>query len=106
VALMGIAIVILAVLPVVDTSSFRSAYFKPLNLWLFWFFLCDSFGLGWIGQEVVETPFIETATFFTLTYFLYFIALLPFLGFLENAIIQRQIDFKNLINYFNFKIYK
>ena len=95
VALMGIAIVILAVLPVVDTSSFRSAYFKPLNLWLFWFFLCDSFALGWIGQEVVETPFIEAATFFTLTYFLYFVALLPFLGFLENAIVQRQIEFKN-----------
>jgi quinol-cytochrome oxidoreductase complex cytochrome b subunit len=29
---MGIAIVILAILPVVDTSAFRSNYFKPLNI--------------------------------------------------------------------------
>lgn len=35
VVLRGIAIVILALLPVVDTSAFRSSYFKPLNLWLF-----------------------------------------------------------------------
>jgi quinol-cytochrome oxidoreductase complex cytochrome b subunit len=32
VMLMGIAIVILAILPVVDTSSFRSNFFKPLNI--------------------------------------------------------------------------
>lgn len=60
VLLMGIAIVILAILPVVDTSAFRSNYFKPLNLWLFWYFFADSLALGWIGQEIVESPFIET----------------------------------------------
>jgi ubiquinol-cytochrome c reductase cytochrome b subunit len=32
VLLMGVAIVVLAVLPVVDTSAFRSNFFKPLNL--------------------------------------------------------------------------
>ena len=32
---MGLAIVVLALLPVVDTSYFRSTYFKPLNLGLF-----------------------------------------------------------------------
>jgi len=32
VLLMVIAIVILAVLPLVDTSAFRSNYFKPLNI--------------------------------------------------------------------------
>jgi hypothetical protein len=29
---MGISIVILAALPVVDTSKFRSNFFKPLNI--------------------------------------------------------------------------
>jgi len=38
VALIGIAIVILALLPVVDTSLFRSTYFKPFHIGLFWFF--------------------------------------------------------------------
>lgn len=94
VALRGIAIVILALLPVVDTSSFRSNIFKPLNLWLFWFFFCNSFSLGWIGQEIVESPFIEMANFVTLFYFGYFILFLPISGFLENIIIQNVLKFK------------
>jgi len=91
VLLMGIAIVILAILPVVDTSSFRSNYFKPLNIWLFWFFFADSLALGWIGQEIVESPFIETSYFVTSTYFLYFIPLLTLSGLLENAIINLNV---------------
>jgi quinol-cytochrome oxidoreductase complex cytochrome b subunit len=88
---MGIAIVILAILPVVDTSSFRSNFFKPLNIWLFWFFFADSLALGWIGQEIVESPFIETSYFVTTTYFLYFIPLLTVSGLLENAVINLNV---------------
>lgn len=91
VMLMGIAIVILAILPVVDTSSFRSNFFKPLNIWLFWFFFADSLALGWIGQEIVESPFIETSYFVTTTYFLYFIPLLTVSGLLENAVINLNV---------------
>jgi len=35
VSLMGLAIIILAVLPVVDTSSIRSNFFKPFNISIF-----------------------------------------------------------------------
>jgi quinol-cytochrome oxidoreductase complex cytochrome b subunit len=90
VVLRGVAIVVLTLLPLVDTSAFRSTFFKPVHLWLFWYFLCDSVSLGWIGQEIVESPFIERANFVTLSYFAYFFPLLPFLGFLEYSIIQRQ----------------
>jgi ubiquinol-cytochrome c reductase cytochrome b subunit len=85
---MGLAIAIIALLPVVDTSLVRSTHFKPLHIALFWYFLADSFSLGWIGQEIVESPFIEMANFVTSSYFFYFIPLLPFLGFLENSIIE------------------
>jgi quinol-cytochrome oxidoreductase complex cytochrome b subunit len=89
VALMGIAIVVLALLPLVDTSYFRSTYFKPLNLWLFWFFVGTSCCLGWIGQEVVESPFIETANFVTFSYFAYFLVL-PTVGFIQNNLLDSQ----------------
>lgn len=46
VVLRGLAIAILAVLPVVDTSNFRSTFFKPFHLWIFWFFVCDTLCLG------------------------------------------------------------
>jgi NADH:ubiquinone oxidoreductase subunit 2 (subunit N) len=91
VILMGAAIVILALLPVVDTSTLRSTFFKPFNIWLFWFFFADSISLGWIGQEIVETPFIEMGIFVTFWYFFHFIVLLPLGGFLENAVINYEI---------------
>lgn len=91
VVLMGLAIFILALLPTLDTSSFRSHFFKPLNLWLFWYFFADSLSLGWIGQEIVESPYIEMGVFVTVSYFFYFIPFLPLSGFLENAVIKNQL---------------
>ncbi len=91
VVMMVTAIVILALLPVVDTSTFRSNFFKPLNIWMFWFFFADSISLGWIGQEIVETPYIEMGVFVTVVYFLYFLMFLPLGGFLENTIIRNVL---------------
>jgi quinol-cytochrome oxidoreductase complex cytochrome b subunit/NADH:ubiquinone oxidoreductase subunit 2 (subunit N) len=91
VVLMVTAIVILALLPVVDTSAFRSNYFKPLNIWMFWFFFADSISLGWIGQEIVETPYIEMGVFVTVVYFLYFLLFLPLAGFIENSVIKNVL---------------
>ena len=88
VVFMGLSIAIIALLPVVDTSLVRSTHFKPLHIALFWYFLADSFSLGWIGQEIVESPFIEMGIFVTASYFLYFIPILPLLGFLENKLIE------------------
>lgn len=46
VVLRGLAIGVLALLPLVDTSAFRSNYFKPLSIVLFWFFACNALALG------------------------------------------------------------
>ena len=83
VLLIGIAIIILAFLPVVDISIYRSSYFKVLHIVFFWFFFCNACALGWIGQEIVESPFIEIANFVTFSYFVYFLLILPTLGYLE-----------------------
>lgn len=107
VVLMGLAIFILALLPVLDTSSFRSTYFKPLNIWFFWYFFADAVSLGWIGQEIVESPFIEMGVFVTVSYFLYFIPLLPLTGVIENAVIKNQLRHASLfpINFLNLPSY-
>lgn len=99
VVLMALAIFILALLPTIDTSSFRSTFFKPLNLWLFWYFFADSVSLGWIGQEIVESPFIEMGVFVTLSYFAYFIPVLPLAGYLENAVIKNQLRHASLFSF-------
>ena len=94
VVLMGLSIAILAMLPVVDTSHIRSHYFKPFNLFFFWFFVANCLALGWIGQEIVETPFIEMGAFVTIFYFLYFIVLLPLLGIIQNGFGVTLEDFE------------
>jgi ubiquinol-cytochrome c reductase cytochrome b subunit len=95
------AIVIIAVLPLVDTSVFRSAFFKPFHRTLFWFFVCNSLVLGWIGQMPVETPFAEIGLFVSIFYFVYFLVILPFLGFLETRLVKTALNYTNLF-FFNF----
>ena len=63
---------------------------------LYWFFLSDSVILGWVGQEVVETPFIELSLIVTPFYFGYFLILIPFLSNFERILIE---------NYYMFNIY-
>ena len=88
VAMMGLAIVILFALPALDSSYFRSTYFKPFHLTLFWFFVTNCIILGWIGQEIVESPFIELGEKVTFFYFAYFIICIPFFSRLERELVK------------------
>jgi len=88
VVMMGLAIVILFALPVLDSSYFRSSTFKPFHITLFWFFVTNCLILGWIGQEIVESPFIELGEKVTTFYFMYFIFLIPFVSRIERELIK------------------
>jgi len=80
VALIGIAIAILLFLPNLDTSTQRSNFWKPRFVKAFWTFFFTAVCLGWIGQEIVESPFIEVANYVTFIYFAFFICFLPLSG--------------------------
>ena len=69
---MGLSIAIFLALPLLDTSAIRSAFFKPIHLISFVFFAGVSVVLGWIGQAVVEYPYIELSIVVSICYFLYF----------------------------------
>ena len=88
---MGGAIVILLFLPFINTSEVRSSTFRPIYRKLFWFLFADFLLLGWIGQEVVEQPFIEIGQFGTAFYFAYFLFLMPVIGILEKQLIKTKI---------------
>jgi ubiquinol-cytochrome c reductase cytochrome b subunit len=93
VVLMVLAIVILLFVPNFDLSLTRSSFFKPFHCLIFWFFVSDSILLGWVGQEVVETPFLELSQIITPFYFIYFILIIPFVSCLENHYIDRFNNF-------------
>jgi quinol-cytochrome oxidoreductase complex cytochrome b subunit len=88
VAAMGGAIVVLALLPIVNTSEIRSSKFRPIFGVAYWFFAANFLLLGWIGQKPVESPFIEVGMFATAFYFAFLLILLPLIGLIESYLIR------------------
>lgn len=86
-AMMG-AILVLLLLPIINTSEVRSARFRPIYAVSFWFFIVDFVILGWIGQKPVETPYVEIGLGATIFYFVYLLVLIPFIGVLESALVR------------------
>ena len=91
VAAMGGAIVILLFLPFINTSEVRSSTFRPIYRKLFWLLFADFLLLGWIGQAIVEEPFVIIGQIGTVFYFVYFLVLIPAVGLLENQLIRTKI---------------
>jgi ubiquinol-cytochrome c reductase cytochrome b/c1 subunit len=72
VILMLASIFIALLLPFFDTSDTRSGIFKPFHFLSFFSFMFIAGILGWLGQEVVEYPFINFAEIISVLYFSYF----------------------------------
>jgi quinol-cytochrome oxidoreductase complex cytochrome b subunit len=79
---------VLFVLPFVNTSEVRSSLYKPLSQKFFWLLVIDYILLGYLGQQVPESPFIEIGQVCSIYYFSYFLIIVPFLGKLENNLRQ------------------
>jgi ubiquinol-cytochrome c reductase cytochrome b subunit len=82
------ALVILLVLPFIRNSRIQSTTFKPGFKIIYWFFVSNFLILGWIGQKAVEDPYILVGQLATLTYFIFFLLLLPIYTNFENLIIE------------------
>jgi ubiquinol-cytochrome c reductase cytochrome b subunit len=87
------SILVLALIPfIIPKLNIRSSLFRPIARKLFWFQLCNCLILGWIGQNVVEYPYIEIGQIATGFYFFYFLVLLPGLVILENKLLLTKVD--------------
>ena len=83
---MGGALLMLLLLPWLNTSKVRSTAFRPIYRKLYWLSIANFFVLGWIGQNVVETPYIEVGQLTTAFYFAFFLIFVPALGKLEDLL--------------------
>lgn len=79
------AILVLLFLPLLNRSKIRSAWFRPTFKPWFWLFVVDCIVLGWIGGNVVETPFVQIGQIATFFYFFFFLVLLPYLSYQESS---------------------
>lgn len=85
---MGLALVGPMLLPYINTSEVRSSLFRPLYRKMYWLFVVDCLLLGWLGQQVVESPYVEIGQFCTLFYFAFLFVIIPGLGRLESKIMR------------------
>jgi len=88
---MGASLVVLALLPLINTSNIRSSFFRPLHKYCFWLWLGNAFILGWIGGNPVEDPYILIGQLATVVYFGYLLALIPALGLIERVLIENKL---------------
>jgi ubiquinol-cytochrome c reductase cytochrome b subunit len=87
VAMVG-AICVLLLLPIINTSEIRSSKFRPIYSIAYWFFVADFLILGWIGQQPVETPFLEVGQIATAFSFIFFFVLFPLIGIIEKILMR------------------
>ena len=88
------AILILLIMPFSDLSRSRGIQFKPLNKIVFYIFVANFLILMQLGAKHVESPFIEFGQISTILYFSYFLMVVPLITYIENTLIDLNIDSK------------
>ena len=78
------SILVLFVLPWLDTSRVRSGTYRPIFKQVFWMFVIVCIGLGYLGSRPPEGAYVIWSRVLTACYFLFFFPILPLLGLLES----------------------
>jgi len=86
VCLMFASILVLFVLPWLDTSKVRSARFRPIFRQIIWVWLLSVVVLGLCGAHKPEGVWVILSRIATLYYFFHFLVILPVLGKLERTL--------------------
>ena len=87
------AILIILSMIFLDINKIRGFQFRPLSKILFYYFCAIFIGLMILGAKHVESPYIEYGQLFTLSYFSYFLIVIPFVSYMENATMTSLIKF-------------
>jgi ubiquinol-cytochrome c reductase cytochrome b/c1 subunit len=77
------SILVLALVPWLDTSRVRSASYRPLYRQFFWVLVVVCILLGWLGAKPPEGVYVLLSRICTAYYFAHFLVILPLLGLFE-----------------------
>jgi len=80
------SLIVLFVLPWLDTSPVRSARFRPIYKWTIWLWVAAFVTLGYCGMHKPEGIYVILSRVATLYYFAHFLVVLPVLGKLERPL--------------------
>jgi ubiquinol-cytochrome c reductase cytochrome b subunit len=82
------SLLILFLIPFINSSEIRSTAFRPIFSIFYWLLVVSFIILGWIGQMPVEYPFTEIGIIAMIYYFFFFLIIIPFLGYFESYLIR------------------
>jgi ubiquinol-cytochrome c reductase cytochrome b subunit len=91
------SIIVMALVPWLDTSAVRSGRYRPMFKWWFWLFVVNFFVLMWAGAMPAEGIYPYIALIGSTYWFAYFLVILPLLGVIEKPLPQPvtiEDDFK------------
>ena len=74
------SLLILFILPWLDTHKVKSGAFRPKFKIFFWAFIFNFILLGWLGGKVPEGIYVWLSRAATFYYYAYFFAILPWLS--------------------------
>ena len=80
------SILVLLIVPFVNTSYIRNTTYRPIFKFFFWLFIADYIILTWVGQMPVKDAYILTGQLATVYYFLFFVFFLPVTGKIETVL--------------------
>ena len=80
------SILLLFLLPWLDTSPIRSGNYRPVYRWFFWALVADVLVLGWVGQAEPITRNVLIGQLCAIYYFAHFLVVLPIVSALERPL--------------------
>lgn len=87
---MGGSILVLLVIPFLNTSEIRNTTYRPIFKIFFWLFMVDFYLLTWVGQKPMKNSYILLGQIATVYYFIFFLILIPVIGKVESFLAHHK----------------